>query len=368
MTSNRRRVLFVLASLGGGGAERVIVTLLRRLDRSRFEPHLALVAKYGPYLKDVPGDVAIHDLKARRMRYAIPAIIRLAWKLRPPVVLSSMREVNFMMILVRPLLPRDLKLLVRESTLVSAHLGQESRHAEVWDWFYRRLYTRADKTICLSDSMLADLAEHFGVPREKMTRIYNPVDIAKVRELAAAGANPYSGAGPHLLAAGRLSNEKGFDLLLDAVALVRDALPSAQLTILGEGPLKPDLKAQKERLGLAEAVHLAGFHTNPYPYFQNADVFVLSSRYEGLPNVVLEALALGKPVVATDCPGVREILDGCRIGWLVPQNDARLLADAIISACDSNRGVSSGAGEVEKILQKFGAEQIVREYEALFTL
>ncbi len=346
-----------------------MVILLRHLDRSRFEPHLALLQKVGPYLNEVPQDVPIHELRASRMRYAFPAIIRVVWRLRPTAVLSTLREMNLAMIIAKPFLPRGLRLLVRETTPVSAHLADDSRYPRMWHWLYRRCYVRADKIICGADYNLNDLAENFGIPRQKLARIYNPLDVDRVRQLADTGESPFSATGPHIVTAGRLSKVKGYDVLLNAMALVRKTISSAELTILGQGPLEFDLKAQRDRLGLSEAVHFAGFQLNPYPYLKHADLFVLSSRYEGLPNVVLEALALGTPVVATDCPGgVREILAGSRMGSLVPVSDARLLADKMVSACNSGRAISPRAEALEGIFDKFRVERVTREYEDLLAV
>ena len=363
--TQRRRVLFVLPSLLGGGAERVMVILLRHLDRSRFEPHLALVNRTGPYLSEVPLDVPIHDLRSGRVRYALPTLLRLVWKLRPHVVLATLRELNWALLILKPLLPRGVKLIVREGISVSAYLAQDSQHPGLSRWLYRHYYARADKIICVADYIRNDLAEHFGIPLAKMILIYNPMDVERVRHLADAGENPLTDPGPHLVAVGRLWRQKGFDVLLDALALVRNLLP-AKLTILGEGPLELDLKAQSERLGLSGAVQFVGFQPNPYPYLKHADMFVLSSRYEGLPNVVLEALSLGTPVVATDCPGgVREILQGCSMGCVVPSSNPPLLAEAIISAFKSRKEKSSNARDMAGLLDRFGVERVMAQYEQI---
>ncbi len=361
--------MFLLPSLRGGGAERVAVTLLQHLDRRRFEPHLALVDARGPSLTDVPPDVPVHDLKAGRARYAMPAIIRLAWKLRPDAVLSWMGHLSIVLILVKPLLPRGLRLLVREGITVSAYLAVDGQDIPMWEWLYRRFYKFADKIICQSDSMLIDLVENFGVPREKTVRIYNPVDVQRIKRLAASAPSPYSGPGPHLVAAGRLCNQKGFDVLLEAMVLVSQTFPSAQLTILGDGPLEAGLKAQRDRLGLQEAVHFAGFQPNPYPYFKNADLFVLASRYEGLPNVVLEALALGIPVVATDCPGgIWEICRSSPGSVTICQTDHQSLAASMVSECARSRSKRpSESDDLKRLGREFEVEEVIGCYEDLFS-
>ena len=365
MTATPKRVLFVLASLSGGGAERVMLTILRHLDRSRFEPHLALVEATGPLLEDVPKDVPVYDLKSRRARYCVPAIVRLTWKLRPDVVLSTLGYLNLMLIFAKPLLPGKIRLFVREGTSLAAHLEMDGQHPKLWTWLYRHFYKKADKIICQSDYMLNDLEERFGVTKSKMVRIYNPVDIKRISELAEAYENPFSGEGPQLVTAGRLSHEKGIDVLLDAMALVRDTFPSVQLTILGKGELEADLKARCDRLGLREAVHFLGFQSNPYPSFRNADLFLQCSRYEGLPNVVLEALALGTPVVAMDCPGgSREIADYNDSLTLVEPNNEVSFAEAIVKVLSKKASPRSKSGYPAS-MERFSVATVVAQYESM---
>ena len=365
MTPRRKKVLLLVPCLGGGGAERVFSMLLRHLDRSRFEPHLALLKAGGAFLEDIPKDVVIHDLKASRVRYAVPRIVRLVWKIRPQTLLSTMGHLNLALILAKPLLPAGIRLLVRETAVASAILVEEARHPWLWIWLYRRLYRRANAVVCLSNSMVEDLVEHFGLPREKLVRIYNPVDTQRVRELAKIGANPYYGPGPHLVTAGRMTRQKGFDVLLNAMSAVLEHFPSARLAILGEGPLRSQLTEQTERLGLTGVVQFLGFQQNPWRYIKHADLFVLPSRYEGLPNVLLETLTLGTPVVATDCVGAtREVQESGAEMVLVPLGDPTALAEAIVSVCSRRRGYSMETSQ--PALDLFDLDRVVEEYAALF--
>lgn len=360
MVGERKKVLFLLPSLTGGGAERVFTTLLRHLDRTRFEPHLALLQATGAYMQDIPEDVPIHDLKVSRVRYALPKTVRLIWRLRPQTILATMGHLNIALICAKPFFPADTKLLVREAVIPSALFREENKNITIWGWLYRHVYKRADKIVCLSDSMVADLVENFAIPREKLVRIYNPVDTGKIRELAQTGINPFNGAGPHLVAAGRICRQKGFDLLINAMPAILQRFPQAQLMILGEGPLEAELREQARNLGLQERVLFLGFQANPWLYLKHADAFILPSRYEGLPNVLLEALALGTRVVVSDCPGgIREIRDSVGNMAVVPPEDPSALAEAIISVCSRPpRAIES--------LGRFDLQQVVAEYSNIF--
>jgi glycosyltransferase involved in cell wall biosynthesis len=356
----RRRVLILIPTLLGGGAERVIVTLLQHLDRSRFRFTLAVVDTRGAvFREDVPEDVEFVDLGCSRVRYAMPSILRLIWRLRPHVVLSTLGHLNLALALLRPLLPWGVRLVARETIVVSRNLQWQGR-AWVWALAYRLMGRAFDVLICQSQDMKDDLVANFGASPEKMVVINNPVDVARVRRLAAVpvpatGRGAGNAADLRLVAAGRLVEQKGFDLLLEAVARCADR--RLQLTILGEGPLRPMLEAQARALGIADRVHFAGFQANPYPFFRHADAFVLSSRFEGFPNVVLEALACGTPVIATPAPGgVREILDGIR-GCVVAEDiSATALAGAI-------RSYEGKAALPDTLMERYSVDRIAACYE-----
>src|SRR5689334_5810761 len=154
MRAVRRRVLFLVPNFTGGvgGAERVISSLLRHIDNTKFECHLATGHAGGELFNDVPEHVPIHQLNVSRMRYSLPGIIRLIWAVRPHTVLATVGYLNVMLILARPFLPRDIRLLLREATTPSAFVSQDTPHPKLWTWFYRHLYRRAEKVVCLSDS------------------------------------------------------------------------------------------------------------------------------------------------------------------------------------------------------------------------
>jgi glycosyltransferase involved in cell wall biosynthesis len=361
----RKKILFLIPSLGGGGAQRVFSILLRHLDRSVFEPHLAVLEDSGPFIGDIPEDVVVHNLKSSRVRYALPGIVRLTWKLRPHTILSTMGHLNTMLLASKPLLPGGTRLVVRETVIASVFLAEEAKHPRLWTWLYRRYYPVADTVVCLSDSGISDMVNRFNVPREKLVRIYNPVDVEKVRQTAEQGANPFSGPGPHLVGVGRLTRQKGFDILIDSMPTVLIQHPDATLTILGTGELLEALQSRARKSGVQERVSFMQFQKNPWVYLKHADLFVLSSRYEGTPNSLLEALALNTRVVAADCPGgLREIQEVDDRVVLVPPEDPGLLAQAIVSVCRTPRS-EEGEQLFRPRLRAFDAGNIVLEYSKL---
>lgn len=207
------------------------------------------------------------------------------------------------------------------------------------------------------------MAETFGVAPQNMVRIYNPVDSARLSRMA-EGNSPFLSRSPQLVASGRLEHAKGFDVLLTAFALVRGHVPDVRLTIMGEGALGEALRAQSRSLGLQDTVTFPGFVLNPYPYYAHADLFVLSSRYEGLPNAMLEAMALGAPVIATDCPGgVREVVRDTSVHRLVPAEDSASLAAGIIAMLRQKQ--RPAIHERHKLQQMLSVTEVVRQYETL---
>ena len=321
MCKKRRSILFIIPSLSQGGAERVIVTLLRNLDQHQFKMVLAVVDMRGGVLhEEVPDDVEFIDLACSRVRYAIPKIIHLIWQRRPDVVFSTLGHLNLALAVMRPFLPSGVKYIAREASIVSETLKSETP-SFLWRFMYRFFYGRFDLLVCQSFAMQRDLIENFALEKKRMVVIHNPVDVQHIQYLSKIGrfTEPLrdrlspEGEIISLVTAGRFSAEKGFDLLIEAIALCNDH--RVQLTLLGDGPLRRELELLTCKLGLEGRVRFVGYQKNPFPFFAQADAYVLSSRHEGFPNVVLEALACGTPVIATPAiGGVTEILndlEGC---------------------------------------------------------
>jgi glycosyltransferase involved in cell wall biosynthesis len=363
----RISVLFALHSLIGGGAERVVVHLVNGLDRERFAPVLALGRAEGPYLGDVRADVPLHVLGADRARTAAPALLRAVWRVRPDVVVAT-AGLNLAVAIARRAFPPRTRVVLREANSPSAFLADVARtsraRAALYRAAYRLLYREADVIVCQSDAMLADLASR-RVPRTKLRRIHNPVDVARVQALA---REPDAGSPSALVSVGRLSRQKGYDVLLEALVAVRARRPSATLRIFGDGDERERLEAATRRLGLDGAVDLPGFSANPYAAVAAADLFVSSSRYEGFSNAIVEALACGTPVVATDCPSAnREVIAQGADGWVAaPPEEPQALADAILRALDEQPRLDRDAIR-RRCAERFSAPRVIAAYAELLS-
>ncbi|WGJ16193.1 glycosyltransferase [Methylocapsa sp. D3K7] len=362
----RLLVFFLIPHLTAGGAERVIVTLLKYYDRNKFRLTLVVIDSIEAfYLDEIPKDIELIDLRTRRVRSAILKLVRIIWKRRPDVVVSTVGHLNLALSIAKPLLPKKTRCVARETSVVSVHLrGQEN--AKVWTWAYRTFYSRFDHIICQSVEMYEDLAANFAIPLKKLTVINNPVDIDHIKQLAGHGAKTSldcdldfsNNAIIHLVAVGRLVRQKGFDLLIEAIAL--SGLKQLRVTILGEGPLRKTLEQFARMKGVEHQVRFIGIQKNPYHFMARADAFVLCSRYEGCPNVVLEALACGTHVIATPAPGGLEEIERSTGG-------VRLTA-AVSAASLSTELVrfTSNRPKIAQInLDQFRVDKIVKEYERI---
>jgi glycosyltransferase involved in cell wall biosynthesis len=329
---SRPSLLYVLPSAGGGGAERAAVDLLCAMDRRRFRVAVAMITKQGAFLSQLPSDIPIIDLRGRQS-YDLRLVWRLARVLhrqRPDVVFSVLRYTNLITLLAARLVGSTARVVVNEQNLPSAEFALFGG-GRVKGWFIRKLYPGAARVTAISNGIAEELVSGFAAPRSRVQVIPNPVDLERVRSM---GSKPpdhpwFRNGEPILVAAGRLHPQKGFANLIRAFGEVRQTLP-CKLVILGEGPLRSELEQLITNLDLASDVQLAGFQENPYTYMAHATAFVLSSLYEGFGNVLVEALALGTPVISTRCPvGPLEILTDAVTGVLVPLFDEHALAQSI---------------------------------------
>ncbi|CAN5163663.1 glycosyltransferase [soil metagenome] len=331
-----RVVALFVPSLVGGGGERITLILARDLRALGYEVDVVVGTSEGPLRTEVPADVELVDLGQRRLRSALPPLVRYLRRRRPDCILPTIEHANVLAIMAVAVARTPTKVMPRvANTLSMSRRAASTRSARLTGHLVRRLYRHADVLVACSHGMADDLAGLTGVPRGEIRVIPNAAVGADLPALARQPVDhPWlsTGDGPVIVAVGRLSPQKNFRLLLDAFALVRRRL-RARLVILGEGDEREALTRHARSLGVEDDVDLHGFDQNPYRYMARADVFALSSDWEGLPGVLIEALACGASVVATDCPsGPREILEGGRYGRLVPPGRPDRLASALEEA------------------------------------
>jgi glycosyltransferase involved in cell wall biosynthesis len=358
------KLMLLRPTLGQGGADRVTLTLLQHFDRRVFRPSLVLSSVAGEYVEDVPEDVAVHSLGGRRLWTAWIPLTRLLRREKPDILFSTSSGTNVIAVIAHFLAGSSGRLVLSERNVLMH--GGATLKRRLLTWMKQVLYGRADRVTAVSQGVKDDLVSRLGLAAEKVTVVYNPIVSDEMLSKAQEPLDhPWFGdETPVVLGVGRLVHEKGFDILIRAIAEVGKKRP-VRLVILGQGELREALQAQIDELGQSERVSLAGFDKNPFKYMAQCDLFVLSSRNEGLPGVLIQAMACGAAVVSTDCPsGPSEIITGGADGVLVPVADvgamarefARLLGNAELRQRFGERG--------RETAERFRVEVVLRNYEA----
>ncbi len=352
-----RVVGLYLPNLLGGGAERVTLHLAEGLLDEGLEVDLVLATAAGPLLDSVPSRVEVVDLGAPRTLASLPALARYLRRRRPDAFLSALNHANIVAVWAARLARYRAPLVVAEHNDPAAG-GRATRRERRFRVLMRRAYPYAHRVVAVSRGVKDGLVDWVGLAPDSVRVIYNPVLTPAVcAAMEERPAHPFFGAGRVVVGVGRLTRQKNFPNLLRAFARVRQR-GDVRLILLGEGEERDALSRQVEALGLEEAVSMPGFVTNPYAYLATADLFVLSSDWEGLPTVLIEALAAGAAVVSTDCrSGPREILDGGRYGELVPVDDSEALAGAMLRALEKGRPAGVDRAWLEPFTLRFATSQ-----------
>lgn len=357
--------LSVFASFSGaGGVERMLVNLMRGFVGLGQPVELVLLRSDSPHLARLPPEVSCRPLGVSHSLWAAPALARYLRERRPAALLAAKDRAGRAAVLARALAGTGTPLGVRLGTNLSTAMAGRSALSR-WLRYtpIRLLYPRIDRIIAVSEGVATDTARIARIPRASIAVVRNPVITPELAGQAAAPCmHPWLAPGqpPLILGAGRLQRQKDFPTLIRAFALVRARRP-CRLMILGEGGGRSALEGLVASLGLGEEVALPGFESNPYPLIARAALFVLSSAWEGSPNVLTEALALGVPAVSTDCPsGPAEILAGGRFGPLVPVGDVEALAGAMLRTLDAPLSAATLKAAVADYEQETSARAYLR--------
>jgi glycosyltransferase involved in cell wall biosynthesis len=340
MKTSKDRLALFLPGLYEGGAERVILNLAKGISVRGYPVDLVLARAEGPYMIQIPNSVRLIDLKAPRVLGSLPALIKYLQRERPTALLSAMFA-NVIALWARRFCGVPGRLVITEHNALSSVVSNNNDlRWKLYPKIAGLFYPWADNIIAVSNYVADDLTRIAKIPLDLIQVIYNPIvspDLLDKSEALLEHPWFKDGEPPVVLAVGRLTDQKAFDVLIRAFSFVRK-IRSVRLLILGEGENRGALEDLIGQLGLEQDVILMGFVQNPYPFLAHASLFVLSSRWEGLPTVLVEALRLGTPIVATDCPGgSREILKDGQYGKLVPVDEPLILAEAIEGSLDGCR-------------------------------
>ncbi len=362
--NKKAKVAIFLPNLINGGAERVLTYLANGLAHLGHHVDMVLIKAEGPYLADLCRDVRVVELGSGRVILSIVALARYLRRERPDVLFSGLEHVNMAAILARQLA----RVPTRAIPTIHVPHAYRAQHDPTWresliSAVLKRVYPWAATVVAVSHGAAAELVQTFGLAPQKVRVLYNPVLTAEMSELAARPvSHPWLAPGqvPVIMGVGRLTPQKDFVTLIQAFARLRNEMP-ARLLILGEGEQRPQLEQLVRQLKLTEDVRLPGFEKDVFAYLARASLFVLSSRYEALPTVLIEAMALDVPVVATNCQcGPAEILGQGEHGRLVPVGDVAALARAM------QETLSEPHHKIpEHVLRPFYIDTAVREYARL---
>ena len=332
-----RPKLAILVSFSGqGGVERMIANLCQALVDAPIDLDVLLIKAQGPYVDRLPDSANIISLRARHSLTSVWEVSRYLKQERPDALLAIKHRGILAALRAKQLARTDTPISGRIGTTVSAALANKSsRRRQRWYTAMRKYYPKLEKLIAVSQGVADDVLGITGMSESRITVVRNPTITPEMLATAAEPAeHPWLSQDspvPVIMGVGRLTEQKDFATLIAAFSRVRSRR-EARLIILGDGGLRSELIAQANTLGVEEHIALPGFQTNPWAWMSKASVFALSSLWEGSPNTLTEAMALGIPVVSTDCPsGPRELLDEGRVAPLVAMGDGDALASALLS-------------------------------------
>ncbi|MBT2667488.1 glycosyltransferase [Bacillus sp. ISL-4] len=362
-----KHVAILIPSLKGGGAERVMVNLANLFVDHGLSVDLVVIKAEGPYKNQVSSKVNIVDLKCNRVAFSIKSLKYYFEKNNPKNVISTMNHLNIITMLSLKFSKIETNVILTEHTTLSKSISSsKSIKDKIIPYLTKKYYKKANKIVAVSTGVANDLNQFLNIPSNLIEVIYNPIVNDRLLLNAKEKVDhPWfnNKNNPLIVSVGRLTEAKDYPTLLKAMKKVT-SVKNVNLVILGEGELREQIEQIIYDLKIEEHVQLLGFVTNPYKYMAKADGFVLSSKWEGLPTVLVEAMALGVNLISTDCEsGPNEILMNGKLGRLTTVGDVEDLAQAILQTIDGSKVVSKG--ELIESSQRFNNKSILNKYMRL---
>lgn len=352
-SSSKIKLLIAVPSLECGGLERNVTYLCNLIDNTKFDTTLVVINNSKPFYQISNNAIDIIDLNKKKVSQSVREIIKIIAAKKPDIVLSTANHLNLLLAMAKPFLPGKFKFIARESSIVSINT-KRNRFPALFDFLLKCFYRKYDLIICQSAYMCKDLMAHYKIPLSKTIVINNMVEMP---EIISPDIQDVS-AVPQLFTVGRLSEEKGIDRIIKSLCHVKKKF---HYTIIGDGPERKNLEKLVKHLGLQHCIRLEGASDRPYTKIGHPAFFLMGSHYEGFPNVLLEANALGIPVVAFDAPGgISEVVNNFENGILVENGNEEKFAQAIEQAMgyDFDRQAIQ-----QSTKQKYGASYIISRWE-----
>ncbi|MEM2772331.1 MAG: glycosyltransferase [Candidatus Pacearchaeota archaeon] len=377
LLNRKKKIIFVIPNLGKGGAERVFANILRKLSRNKFE--IVSIFYDNNHIYEIPDDIKIYNLdlsgtpnffkKIYRNIVRIMKISQIIKNEKPDVVFSFINRVNLSTIISKILSRSKTKVIISERNTPS--LQQRGFLGFITKLFMRIIYNKADCIIAVSNGVKNDLIKNFGIKENKISVIYNPIDIDEIQKLSKEEITEcewFKEDIPIIINVGSLTEKKGHKYLLHAFKIVREKV-NCRLVILGEGPKEKELKELAKNLGISNDVKFLGFQKNPFKFIAKSNIFVLSSLFEGFPNVLIEAMVCGVPVISTNCPsGPDEIINNGTTGFLVGVYDEQKMADRILEVITNKSLIGKLTKNAFESIKKFDVSKIIEQYINLIYL
>lgn len=362
-----KKTIFFLPTLGGGGAERTVIQLANSFVEQGIYTEIIVCntqGEKGKLLAEIHPNINLLDLNCGRVAHAILPLARLLKQRNDDVLIATQTHSNIVCAIAKKIARSNTQLIFREVSTSSQNIKLTGMKKNILKTMVRCTYPMAKQVVCVSKGVQQDFIEYYAYSHSNLTTIYNPViDASYFKKLEATVSHRFFSADYKvILAIGRLTEAKNFNFLIRSFHQLYQQHTNVRLIILGEGELRTELETLVQDLGMTDVVDLAGFDLNPYAYFKYVDLFVLSSNWEGLPGVLIQALASKVKIVSTNCPsGPMEILSNAKFGLLVECNDVDGMSQAMQQAIFADY-VSYDAEEFTVHCQQFYKANVLQRY------
>ncbi|WP_258086295.1 glycosyltransferase [Xenorhabdus bovienii] len=342
----KKKIALFMPNFLQGGAESVMVSIANHLSNFDFIVHFIVTDNKGPLKNELDKKVIIKNLNCTKTLYSLPSLSKYIYREKPDIILSTLKENNIISILAKKITLSKAKIIIREANTLSAEFKVEKSFIQIIKkHLVKWLYPHSNCIIALSKHMERDLNNFLNLKNKNIKIIYNPVNIKRIEQLSKEKNSnfiEYDKSVKNIVSLARLYNSKGYDTIFNALFMLKDTKQKFHFYAIGDGPSKNELISLSNELGLKEHITFLGFKENPFPFLIQADCFILASHYEGMPNSLLQAMALNIPVICSDSPGASaEVLLNGKYGLLFNVGDSKKLYENIVKTLSKDEYIET---------------------------